>query len=192
MLEKTPEPLGRLLKPLRAGLDHVLWEDERLHGPEDVELTSDAFEDGGPLPRDCTADGPGASPPLTWKGMPAIAREAVLVVEDADSPTPHPLVHLLAWGLPGGQVRIPAGGFSRKDPARDFGHVGRNSFRGQGWLPPDPPTGHGAHRYVFQVFGLDLALDLHGAPNRHELVSAMRDHVVARGRLIGLYERSDR
>src|SRR3546814_7454844 len=70
--------------------------------------------------------------------------------------------------------------------------VGRHSFFGEGWLPPDPPTGHGEHRYAFQLFALDDDTPDPGeTPRRAALVKAMRGHVLAAGLLIGTYSRGD-
>ena len=67
--------------------------------------------------------------------------------------------------------------------------VGRNSYFFEGWLPPDPPTGHGEHRYAFQVFALDL-IDFPGfTPGRGALVEAMKGSVLGAGILTGLYSR---
>ena len=57
-------------------------------------------------------------------------------------------------------------------------------------LPPDPPPGHGPHRYCFQVFALDAAPKLHGSPIRTQVAHAMKGHVIAKGLLVGTYERA--
>ena len=189
MLEKTPEPIGRLLRPLRAGPSHLAWEAEGLQAPETIQLSSAAFAKGASLPGEHTTDGRGTSPPLAWRNVPAGATEMALIVEDADSPSPSPLIHLLVWGLPAGETSIPSGAFSRADPARNFGAVGKNSFRKLGWLPPDPPTGHGRHRYVFQLFALDQRVQARPGADRHDVVEALRGHVLARGRVTAIYER---
>ena len=67
--------------------------------------------------------------------------------------------------------------------------LGRNTFLSAGWLPPDPPTGHGPHLYVFQIFALDRKLEFSGHPSRSQLARAMKGHVLAKGLLIGTYER---
>lgn len=189
MLEKTPAALGHALEGARAGLDKLIWADAQTAAPETIVVESPAFQDQGVLPARYTADGEGASPPLSWSGGPATAKAVVLVVEDADSPTPAPIVHTLAYGLgPGEQVL--AEGALKPEAASALGlGLGKNSFRKAGWLPPDPPTGHGPHRYVFQVYALDRAPDLSGEPEKHHVLEAMRGHVVARGRLIGTYQR---
>jgi phosphatidylethanolamine-binding protein (PEBP) family uncharacterized protein len=70
-------------------------------------------------------------------------------------------------------------------------HVGRNSSLQPTWLPPDPPPGHGVHRYAFQLFALAGTPLFSEAPGRDEVFEALRDHAVASGLLIGTCERSD-
>ena len=67
---------------------------------------------------------------------------------------------------------------------------GKNSLLGLGWLPPDPPRGHGPHRYAFQIFALDLVPDLDEGAGRGALVTALKGHVLAKGLLVGIYERA--
>jgi len=46
-----------------------------------------------------------------------------------------------------------------------------------------------AHRYVFQVFALDRALEPFAKPpSKHRLLAAMAGHVIARGATVGLAE----
>lgn len=70
-------------------------------------------------------------------------------------------------------------------------HVGRNSALQSAWLPPDPPPGHGTHRYAFQLFALRQAPEFSDAPGRDEVVEALREHAMASGMLIGTHERPD-
>ncbi len=84
----------------------------------------------------------------------------MLLVEDADSPTPKPIVHAIAWDLDA-RERRPARGRAREPRLRGtVEEVGKNPFLKAGWLPPDPPTGHGPHRYLFQVYALNRHLGL--------------------------------
>jgi phosphatidylethanolamine-binding protein (PEBP) family uncharacterized protein len=70
-------------------------------------------------------------------------------------------------------------------------NVGRNSALQAAWLPPDPPPGHGVHRYAFQLFALGQAPDFSDSPGRDEVVEALRAHAIASGLLIGTHERPD-
>jgi Raf kinase inhibitor-like YbhB/YbcL family protein len=187
MLEKMPRPIGHALKGVRAGLEKTVAESEFAGVPEEIRVESAAFVDGGPIPPRHTADGPGVSPPISWSGVPVGAASLVLIVEDADSPTPEPLVHAIAHGLAGGDGDLMDGGLDGDGPAAD--DLGKNSFFKTGWLPPDPPTGHGAHRYLVQVYALDQTPIFDHKPGRHAVVEAMRGHVLAKGTLLGVYER---
>lgn len=194
MLEHVPHWLGRALANVRAGADKLAIAQARLGSFTALDLTSPAFADGARLPERFTADGAGVSPPLTWGTPPAGTATLALLVEDADAPTPQPLVHAVVWGIAPdagrlAEAAIVADGAGDTD-GRD---VGRNSFRREGWLPPDPPTGHGAHRYAFQLFALDgQAPDPGHSPGRSALIEAMAGHVIAAGVLTGTYSRGEK
>jgi hypothetical protein len=191
MLEVLPAGLGWVLSGVRAGLDNLVFHHDGLADvPATIEVTSSAFGDGDELPVRFTVDGDGISPPLCWRGVPSNAREVVLLIEDADSPTPYPLVHSIVWRLPAGDGSLNEGAM----PAvADFGTkpaMGVNSYLRIGYLAPDPPPGHGPHNYAFQIFALAAPLMLDtAAPGRTELLDALHVHALAKGLLIGTYER---
>lgn len=190
MLEKTPRPLGEALKGARAGMDKLACRsDEFLDIPRSIELTSTAFAERGAIPARFTADGEGVSPPLAWSRLPADAVSLVLLVEDPDAPSPSPLVHAIAWDLPVLGGGLAEGALKSSAGEGEPHDLGRNSFLKAEYLPPDPPTGHGPHHYVFQLYALDRRLDLEGSPGRGKVVDAMAGRVLAIGELIGIYER---
>lgn len=192
MLEHLPNWLGNALRNVRAGADKLIIAEPVLgRDYATIEVTSPAFANEGRIPPRFTADGEGVSPPLTWGAVPAGTLSVALVVEDADSPTPAPLVHAILWGLPADAGRIEEGAIVA-DAHPDGSGVGRNSYLSQGWLAPDPPTGHGDHRYVFQVFALDcVAEDLGDGPGRGAVLNAIAGHVIGAGVLVGLYSRGE-
>lgn len=67
--------------------------------------------------------------------------------------------------------------------------LGKSSIGKQGYFGPTSPPGHGPHRYVFQIFALDHASGLAAAPTKKRVLQAIQGHVIARGRLTGIYER---
>ena len=102
MLEKLPHVFGRALKTIRPGVEKTVYHDERLAAvPASIAVTSLALLDGEAFDARFTADGAGVSPPLEWRGVPLNAVGVVVLVADADSPTPRPLVHVIAHPLPG-------------------------------------------------------------------------------------------
>jgi Raf kinase inhibitor-like YbhB/YbcL family protein len=187
VLEKTPAAVGHALESVRAGEDKTFWADPKMAAPESLEVTSASFADGAVIPKRFTEDGSRTSPALTWSGVPAAARSVVVVVEDADSPTPAPFVHLLAR-VDVDETSFVEGAFTTPIVA-DGLVLGHNTMRGLGWLPPDPPPGHGPHRYLFQVYALDHDPDLKSGAEKHDFERAVHGHVVARGKFVGIYQR---
>jgi Raf kinase inhibitor-like YbhB/YbcL family protein len=192
MLEKLPDFVGHALHDQRAGLDQLAFNRLPLrNGQGAIAVTSLAFVDHGPLPALYTADGEGVSPPLQWTGVPASATSVVLIVEDADSPTPHPLVHAIAVALPVDDGTLRQGALNDDADAPQDSRLGRNSYLQHGWLPPDPPPGHGKHRYAFQVFALTGEATLPETPGRDALMEALAKDAIASGMMVGTYERHD-
>jgi Raf kinase inhibitor-like YbhB/YbcL family protein len=190
MLEKIPGVVGRALNKVRAGAADLAVVHTEITGVNaTIDVGSTAFGYNDSIPSRYTADGPGLSPPLEWNGVPPTAAAVVLLVEDADSPTPHPLVHALVWDLPGTNGFLPEGALRDESKESRVRSTGRNSYLSTSYLPPDPPPGHGPHRYVFQIFAIDQRLGFNSPPGRHALLDALQGHVIAKGMLIGTYER---
>jgi hypothetical protein len=193
MLEKLPDSIGEALRDKRAGLAHTVF--HRLSNPFDlphIKVRSSAFGAETPIPVKYTADGVGLSPPLEWSNAPENARSIVVIVEDADSPTPQPLVHAIIVNLEAEDTHVPEGALNSPDHQGVGLQAGRNSYLMQAWLPPDPPPGHGMHRYLFQVFALRSGAEFSATPGRHEVIEAIASRAVAGGYLIGTYERAQR
>lgn len=193
MLEHLPGWLGGMLRNVRAGHSKlVIVQPELKIGDAVIDMSSPAFPYGGRLPVRFTADGEGVSPPLIWADVPAGTASLALIVEDPDAPALQPLVHALVWNLPAEERRLAEGAIRRDGPGADDGRdVGRNSYFVEGWLPPDPPTGHGSHDYVFQLFALSESLDIGPNPGRSGLVRALTGRVLGAGMLVGTYSRGE-
>jgi Raf kinase inhibitor-like YbhB/YbcL family protein len=185
MFQKLPASLGKALDGVRAGPEKLLLNDEAAPAPETIEVTSPAFADGGPIPIRFTADGEGVSPPLAWSNLPAETRQVVVVVEDPDIPAPQPFIHLIAV-FDGEVSAVAEGDLMPGSSAR----LGKHSMGGAGWLPNDPPPGHGPHHYLFEVFALDHTVDWDEKPGKDEVKAALKDAVIAKGVLVGVYERA--
>jgi len=193
VLEKLPDAVGHALREQRAGLDKIAFRLIDLRaGMGALAVKSLAFVDHAPIPAQYTADGAGISPPLQWVGVPEGAASLVLIVEDGDAPTPQPLVHAIVVELPAADGALAEGALESDDHPGAGYRTGRNSYLQASWLPPDPPPGHGVHRYAFQVFALKASAPAFSeTPGREEVLEALRDHAIASGCLIGTYERPD-
>ena len=142
-------------------------------------ITSPAFADGQPVPKQFTCDGNDAPPPITADGVPEGTRSFAVIVDDPDAPR-GTFTHWLAYDIPvdGNPLRATAG------------KALRNDFGRQGYGGPCPPPGHGAHRYYFTVYAVDVpALDVPG-DSRDDLEAALKGHTLAKARLMGRYERA--
>ncbi len=146
----------------------------------EFDLSSEAFEHGGEIPRRHTCEGDDISPALTWSDPPAGTQSLALVVDDPDAPV-GTFTHWLAWN-----IDPLAGGLAEGQSAPA---EGRNDFGIVGWSGPCPPPGHGAHRYFFRLHALDAELDVGSGAERRELESALSGHVLTTGELMGTYGR---
>ncbi|MBX3481796.1 MAG: YbhB/YbcL family Raf kinase inhibitor-like protein [Caulobacter sp.] len=188
MFKKLPTIVGHAIAGIRPGLDQLLYNDPALKDvPESLTLESAAF-DGPTLPRLFTADGKGLSPPFCWRGVPPEARSLLLILEDADSPTPTPLIHTLVMDLPPRDGRLATGEIeTRQGPFPP--HHERHDKTDLGYLPPDPPPGHGPHHYAAQIYALDAPSGLSATPGRAAVRNLLHRHAIARGLIVTLYER---
>ena len=192
MLEKLPPVVGHALRDRRAGLEKIAFNRSGLRtGQGLLQVGSLAFADHAPMPARYTTDNEGLSPPVHWQGVPAGTDSVVLIVEDADAPTGEPLVHAIVVGLPGEDGSLHEGALDSPGHDGEDVHEGRNSYFRTGWLPPDPPPGHGQHRYVFQVSARGPGAAFGKTPGRDDVVEAIQQHALASGMVTGTYERPD-
>ena len=162
MLEKLPDVIGHALFDQRAGLDKLAFNKVGLRsGMAAITVSSLAFQDHAPLPALYTADGAGTSPSLQWTGLPP------------------------------GDGALREGALDEEEGHAPEWACGLNSFLQAHWLPPDPPPGHGVHRYAFQLFALATMPAWSAKPGREEVLEILQAHAVASGCLIGTYERPD-
>lgn len=156
----------------------------RFDAPRSLAVTSPTLTAGEPIPREHTCDGPNRSPQIDVTGIPGGAETIALTVTDPDAPSA-PFTHWVLWNVPasGGAVTFPEGQAPQKAV------VGTNTAGSVGYTGPCPPKEDRAHRYRFTAYALDRALDLEQGARRGELLSAMKGHVLAWGRLQATYDR---
>ena len=102
-----------------------------------ISLTSDAFEDGQPIPQQHTCDGADQSPALHWGEVPEGTRSFALIVDDPDAPR-GTFTHWLAWGID------PAAGGLREGeaaPVEGSNDLGQTNYRGPARPPVTARTG---------------------------------------------------
>ena len=152
------------------------------------ELTiKSAFEDGGYIPEEYTADGRDVSPPLIIENVPAEAETLAVIADDPDAPN-GTFTHWLIWNIPAAVSEIPKN-IEKKEQVEELSGAlqGKNDFNELGYLGPAPPSG--VHTYRFYVYALDYKLDLKAGADKETLLKAVEGHVLQKAVLKGEYTR---
>jgi Raf kinase inhibitor-like YbhB/YbcL family protein len=140
-------------------------------------ISSPAFNYEENIPAKYTCDGEGVNPPLHIENIPETAQTLALIVEDPDAPK-GTYDHWVVWN-----IKLASNIKEDSNP----GISGNNSAGKTGYHPPCPPKG--AHRYYFHVYALDTHLDLAPGSTKADLQQAMKEHILAKGTIMGRYER---
>ena len=172
-----------------------LGREEALEGEEGgavarLQVTSDAFEANGLIPKKYTCDGQDLSPPLRWGEPPAGTLSFVLIADDPDAPI-GTWVHWVLYDLPRGTRELKEGlpKTRRLQFPDGAARQGMTDFKRLGYGGPCPPPGS-YHRYFFKLYAVDTILEY--SPDemtKQELLKAMEGHILAQGELIGRYKR---
>jgi len=150
-------------------------------GGAKLTVTSPAFKNMADIPFENTQYQGNKFPGLEWTAGPVGTKSYAIIMQDTDGMMQNaPILHwtmfnISATKLDAGMSALPAGAA-----------YGRN-YRGadQPYLGPRTPAGP-KHRYHIQVFALDTSLAADAGATYESLTTAMKDHVLASGQLIGL------
>ena len=150
-----------------------------------LKITSQAFEEGGMIPKKYTCDGEDISLPLKWDSVPKDTKSLALINDDPDAPMGI-WVHWVIFNIPPNVTELPEDVPSKevldngaKQGTTDFGRVGYGG--------PCPPSG--THRYYFKLYALDTELNLKPGITKQQLLKAMEGHILAEAQLMGKYKR---
>lgn len=152
----------------------------------EMTLTSTAFSEGQAIPKKYTGDGEDVSPPLFWENPPGDTQSFAVICHDPDAPLissngTYGFVHWVVYNLPASADSLAEG-----SPA---GTPGKNNFGKLGYGGPQPPEGHGLHRYYFWVLALDTELELDEGLSLWQLLETIEPNVIGMNRLVGTYQR---
>jgi Raf kinase inhibitor-like YbhB/YbcL family protein len=146
-----------------------------------LNLTSDAFQNGQPIPAQYTCDGTDQVPALHWSDPPAGTKSFALAIDDPDAPS-GTFRHWGVYDIPTSARSIGGGERSGTEVVNDFGKPGYGG--------PCPPRGHGTHHYHFKLFALNTDhLDLGSDAKIIDVENEAGKHLIGRGELVGTYER---
>ncbi|PYI90005.1 MAG: YbhB/YbcL family Raf kinase inhibitor-like protein [Verrucomicrobia bacterium] len=150
-----------------------------------MQVTSTAFKEGQPIPRQYTCDGVNISPPLEWNGTPKSAKTIAIIADDPDAPS-GTFVHWVVYNLPAENIGLVEN-LPTTESLKAGGFQGKNDFQKIGYGGPCPPSG--THRYFFKVYALDSELALKAGATKADVEKAMQGHIVAQAQLMGTYRR---
>ncbi len=152
-----------------------------------MDLSSQAFKDGGNIPAVYTCDGKDINPPLEIRNVPQGARSLVLIVDDPDVPTSvrkdKMWVHWVVYNIPPETSTIEENSIPLGIQGKGTG--GKNRYEGP--CPPDRE-----HRYFFKLYALNSMLPLKPGATKEEVVEAMKTHILEETQLMGKYNRFDK
>jgi Raf kinase inhibitor-like YbhB/YbcL family protein len=154
-------------------------------GPDSLALTSSEVRAGQKIPDKFTCNGANISPALAWSTPPAATQSFALILNDRNAPSGS-FVHWVIFDLPATALSLD-GSVPAVGQLADGARQGRNDFDNIGYGGPCP--GHSEHHYVFMLFALDTKLNLPPGATRSQLDDAIKDHVLARGKLTATFHR---
>ncbi|HXA50255.1 MAG TPA: YbhB/YbcL family Raf kinase inhibitor-like protein [Candidatus Acidoferrum sp.] len=142
---------------------------------------SNAFTEGGTIPRLHSCEGADVSPSLEWRDPPSGTLSFALVMDDPDAPSGL-WTHWMLWDIPA-RVRTLAQG------AKRVGVAGVNDFGKPGYGGPCPPAGQ-THRYIFRLYAIGAAaLSLSAGAKRRAFDAAIAGKVVGEAVFMGRFHR---
>jgi hypothetical protein len=158
-------------------------------------LTSPAFVDGARIPDRNAQAGHDVSPSLSWIGAPDSTASFVLIVHDLDAAVgsgTDDMLQWMVWNIPGSTHSLPEGvpqGGQLADGSRQISGTGPY-YRG-----PAAPASGPVHHYAFELYALDMMLDVPAvgaapAATRAAVIAAMATHIRGKAVTVGFYKRA--
>ena len=144
-------------------------------------LESEAFDNGGVIPRKYGYKNGNQSPPLKISGVPENTLSLALIMDDPDAMgvAGKVWVHWVLWNIKPNVVELKENSIPSDclEGKTDFGEI---SYGGP--APPDKE-----HTYIFKLYALDQKLDADKGSTKKQIEEAMKNHIIAETKLEGKY-----
>lgn len=156
----------------------------------DFAVTSPAFGDGAPIPRDYAtriAGGSNLSVPLAWMNPPEGTCSFAIEVVDTH-PKAKDNVHWLVVDIPPEATYLPIGASCSQMPGTAYEL--RNGFGRRGWCGPRQRRKSGVHRYRVCIYALDTPnVEIPAKVTLEDFRNAMKGHTLAAATMTGTFRR---
>jgi Raf kinase inhibitor-like YbhB/YbcL family protein len=158
-------------------------------------IRSSDFVNGNIIPRKCTCEGENISPTLSWDNFPANTESFIILVSDPHKIwgiTIFKLYHWIVYNIPGDISYIPRG--LTCDKIFELGaSQAINSFKVGEYKGPCPHFGTKEINLHFEIYALDITLNINiEKATKSNIINAMKEHILAKGLLIGMYRKSNK
>ncbi len=147
-----------------------------------MQVRSNAFEDGGIIPLKFTSHGENIQPDFTITGAPETTVSYAIIFHDIEvalGGNTDDVTHWVAFNIPSPNIAegsLPAGS------------VNGNNIRGQAsFMGSGAPLKDRFHHYVFEFYALSANLELPEGASRADVMAAMQGKVVAKAAYVGRY-----
>jgi Raf kinase inhibitor-like YbhB/YbcL family protein len=157
--------------------------------PATLKVESKSFGHNQTIPKkyaynDWGSDGDNVSPHVKWSGVPPGTKSFAVTIWDPDAPTTVGFWHWTVFNIPANVTEIDEGKVPH-GATQGYTDFGMSQYGG-----PAPPPGHGPHHYHIRVYALDVdKLPLEKGSTAALLMFMVREHTLAQGELVGIYER---
>ncbi|MBZ2166034.1 YbhB/YbcL family Raf kinase inhibitor-like protein [Methanobacterium spitsbergense] len=149
-----------------------------------IQITSEIFKNGEPIPDRYACNGVNVSPSLEWDSVSGTVKYAI-ICEDPDAPS-GTWTHWVIFNIPSDTTGLSEWVMEREE-LENGAKQGLNDFGTVGYRGPCPPDG--THRYYFTVYALDTEIEIPAKITKQDLLKAMKDHIIDEGSLMGRYTR---
>jgi Raf kinase inhibitor-like YbhB/YbcL family protein len=147
-----------------------------------MQVRSNAFEDGAVIPLKFTSHGDNVQPNFTITGAPETTVSYAIIFHDIEvalAPGTDDVTHWVAFNIPSPNI---------VEGSLPEGSVNGNNIRGQAaYMGPGAPLKDRFHHYVFEFYALNANLDLPEGASRADVMAAMQGKVVAKAAYVGRY-----
>jgi Raf kinase inhibitor-like YbhB/YbcL family protein len=155
-------------------------------------LTLSAFEDGSVIPDKYTQKvATPVSPKLDWSNVPANVVSFTLIMHDPDTAPQkksEDILHWMAFNIPG-TVRGLAEGVPASATLPDGTIQAKNTRGAVGFMGPGAGAAGPYHHYTWELYALDIKLELTPDATRVDVLKAMDGHVLAKAAVSGRFHR---